>query len=81
MVVLFLTAVLAFGAFGTRRPRPAGQAVQAIAPVMTVFLFLSSSVNFPRNLIGRLTGSVGSRRSTRSRTWSRGSERAGHRLG
>jgi len=52
MVVMFLTAVLAFGAFGIfiGLRTGSGQAVQAIAPVMTVFLFLSS-VNFPRNLI------------------------------
>ena len=44
MVVLFLTAVLAFGAFGILVGlwTGSGQAVQAIAPVMTVFLFLSS---------------------------------------
>jgi len=52
LVLLFLTAVAAFGAFGlfVGLRTGSGQAVQAIAPVMTVFLFLSS-VNFPRNLI------------------------------
>jgi ABC-2 type transport system permease protein len=52
LVVMFLTAVAAFGAFGIFVGLRTGssQAVQAIAPVMTVSLFLSS-VNFPRNLI------------------------------
>jgi len=52
LVLLFLTSVAAFGAFGifVGLRTGSGQAVQAIAPLMTVFLFLSS-VNFPRNLI------------------------------
>ena len=48
MVVLFLTAVLAFGAFGILVGLWTGsvdRAVQAIAPVMTVFLFLSSTTS------------------------------------
>ena len=52
LVAMFLTAVAAFGAFGifVGLRTGSGQAVQAIAPVMTVSLFLSS-VNFPRNLM------------------------------
>ena len=52
LILLFLSAVLAFGALGilVGLRTGSGQAVQAIAPVMTVFLFLSS-VNWPRNLI------------------------------
>lgn len=52
LVAMFLAAVAAFGALGifVGLRTGSGQAVQAIAPVMTVFLFLSS-VNFPRNLI------------------------------
>jgi ABC-2 type transport system permease protein len=52
LILIFLTAVLAFGALGifVGLRTGSGQAVQAIAPVMTVFLFLSS-VNWPRNLI------------------------------
>ena len=44
--------MLAFGALGifVGLRTGSGQAVQAIAPVMTVFLFLSS-VNWPRDLI------------------------------
>jgi ABC-2 type transport system permease protein len=50
---LFLTCVIGFGALGifVGLRTASGQAVQAFAPLMTVFLFLSS-VNFPRNLIG-----------------------------
>ncbi len=52
LILIFLSAVLAFGALGiyVGLRTGSGQAVQAIAPVMTVFLFLSS-VNWPRNLI------------------------------
>lgn len=52
LILIFLTAVLAFGALGifVGLRTGSGQAVQAIAPVMTVFLFLSS-VNWPRNLM------------------------------
>ncbi len=52
LVIMFLVAVLGFGAFGmfVGLQTGSGQAVQAIAPLMTVFLFLSS-VNMPRNLI------------------------------
>jgi ABC-2 type transport system permease protein len=52
LVAMFLTAVAGFGLFGifVGLRTASGQAVQSIAPVMTVFLFLSS-VNFPRNLI------------------------------
>ena len=49
---LFLVAVLGFGALGMFVGLQTGsaQAVQAIAPLMSVFLFLSS-LTFPRNLI------------------------------
>jgi ABC-2 type transport system permease protein len=52
LILIFLSAVLAFGAFGifVGLRTGSGQAVQSIAPLMTVFLFLSS-VNWPRNLI------------------------------
>lgn len=52
LVAIFLSAVAAFGAFGmlVGLRTGSGQAVQSIAPLMTVFLFLSS-VNWPRNLI------------------------------
>jgi ABC-2 type transport system permease protein len=52
LILIFLSAVLAFGALGiyVGLRTGSGQAVQAIAPVMTVFLFLSS-VNWPRELI------------------------------
>ena len=52
LVLLFLTSIIAFGSLGMfiGLRTGSGQAVQAIAPVLTVFLFLSS-VNFPRNLI------------------------------
>ena len=52
MVAMFLTAVAAFGLLGILigLRTGSGQAVQAIVPLMTVLLFLSS-VNFPRNLI------------------------------
>lgn len=52
LVILFLLMVFAFGAFGlfVGLRTASGQAVQGIAPLMLVFLFLSS-VNFPRNLI------------------------------
>lgn len=52
LILIFLSAVLAFGALGiyVGLRTGSGQAVQAIAPVMTVFLFLSS-VNWPRDLI------------------------------
>lgn len=52
LVSLFLLAIIGFGAFGMFVGLKSGsaQVVQTVAPVMTVFLFLSS-VNFPRNLI------------------------------
>jgi ABC-2 type transport system permease protein len=52
IVALFLAAVIGFGMLGiyVGLRTASGQAVQAIAPLATVFLFLSS-VNFPRNLI------------------------------
>lgn len=52
IVVMFLLTVLSFGAFGIFLAlwTGSGQAVQAIAPVTAVFLFLSSMA-FPRNLI------------------------------
>jgi ABC-2 type transport system permease protein len=52
LVLMFLSAIAAFGAFGifVGLRTGSGQAVQSIAPLMTVFLFLSS-VNWPRNLI------------------------------
>lgn len=52
LLALFLTAVLGFGAFGIFLALWTGssQAVQAIAPLTAVFLFLSSMA-FPRNLI------------------------------
>jgi len=52
LVVMFLLAVLAFGAAGMLigLRTGSGEAVQAIAPLMTVFLFLSS-INMPRNLM------------------------------
>lgn len=52
LVLLFLTSILGFGALGIfiGLRTASSQAVQAIAPVLTVFLFLSS-VNFPRDLI------------------------------
>jgi ABC-2 type transport system permease protein len=52
IVALFLMAVVGFGMLGiyVGLRTASGQAVQAIAPLATVFLFLSS-VNFPRNLI------------------------------
>lgn len=54
LVALFLLAVAGFSAFGifVGLRTASGQAVQAIAPLGTVFLFLSSA-NFPRNLIER----------------------------
>jgi ABC-2 type transport system permease protein len=52
LVALFLLCVLGFGAFGIfiGLVTASGQAVAGIAPVMTVFLFMSS-MSFPRNLI------------------------------
>jgi len=52
VVALFLTGVIGFGLLGLYigLKTASGQAVQGIAPVMLVFLFLSS-VLFPRNLI------------------------------
>jgi ABC-2 type transport system permease protein len=52
LVVMFLGAVIGFGAFGVFLAlwTGSGQAVQAIAPLTAVFLFLSSMA-FPRNLI------------------------------
>jgi ABC-2 type transport system permease protein len=52
LILIFLTAALAFGAVGifVGLRTGSGQAVQAIAPVFTVFLFLSST-NWPRNLM------------------------------
>lgn len=52
IVALFLLAVAGFGLLGiyVGLRTASGQAVQAIAPLATVFLFLSS-VNFPRDLI------------------------------
>jgi ABC-2 type transport system permease protein len=54
LAALFLLAVAGFSAFGIfiGLRTASGQAVQAIAPLGTVFLFLSSA-NFPRNLIER----------------------------
>lgn len=52
LLAMFLIGVLAFGTFGIFLAlwTGSGQAVQAIAPVTAVFLFLSSMA-FPRNLI------------------------------
>jgi len=52
LIVLFLLTVVAFGALGMMigMRTGSGEAVQAIAPMMTVFLFMSS-MNFPRNLM------------------------------
>lgn len=52
VAAMFLTAVIGFGALGLflGLRTGSGQAVQGVAPMMLVFLFLSSVI-FPRNLI------------------------------